>query len=192
LLLLLSLVEGLPTMTNIEHQEIHVGCNLKNLSHGVLTLPSQTPGFYAFGRNPPLAIVGGTGRFKGAQGDLTYVVDPSFEFSTVILSFVTPNFGTVGRCDPTSLSPNQVSSIFSSQLDHLLTSPNLGMVGRCDRISDPNPVSPILGQSLTIFKSLLCHTTSGQQAAAIPLGIHLTMLARKPLVRAYGTFFPLL
>jgi hypothetical protein len=79
---------------------------------------SQTPGFYAFGRNPPLAIVGGTGRFKGAQGDLNYVLNNSGTYSTVNLSFVTPNFGaTVGRCDPTSQSPTQVSSS-SPKLDH--------------------------------------------------------------------------
>jgi hypothetical protein len=68
-------------------------------------------GFYAFGRNPPLAIVGGTGRFKGAQGDLNYVLNNSGTYSTVNLSFVTPNFGaTVGRCDPTSQSPTQCLS----------------------------------------------------------------------------------
>lgn len=94
----------------------------------LLTASLDPPGYYAFGLNPPLAIVGGTGRFVGAQGDLNYVADDSFEFSTPVMRVLTPDaFGAspapptpapttpapstappATTCDPASANPNQV------------------------------------------------------------------------------------
>lgn len=65
-------------------------------------------GYYDFVENGPLAIVGGTGEFRGATGELNYAYpDNSSAYSIPRLVFVTPIFPNSMTCDPGSKNPNQ-------------------------------------------------------------------------------------
>eukprot|EP00243_Klebsormidium_subtile_P001701 TRINITY_DN13153_c0_g1_i1.p1 TRINITY_DN13153_c0_g1~~TRINITY_DN13153_c0_g1_i1.p1 ORF type:complete len:227 (-),score=12.63 TRINITY_DN13153_c0_g1_i1:401-1081(-) len=62
-------------------------------------------GFYDFVANGPLSIVGGTGLFRGATGELNYVypTNSNFSYSLPNMVFVTANF-------PSPTSPPQAAS----------------------------------------------------------------------------------
>jgi len=72
-------------------------------------------GYYDFVENGPLAIVGGTGLFRGATGELNYVVPPNNPgYSVPTLVFLTPDFPSTATkpttCSPGSDTPNQCFS----------------------------------------------------------------------------------
>ncbi|GAQ92337.1 hypothetical protein KFL_009830030 [Klebsormidium nitens] len=76
-------------------------------------------GFYDFFANGPLAIVGGTGIFRGATGELNYVYPSAEDFSYSIpnMVFVTADF-------PTPTPPTQAPSVTPSPTSNSTLAPS--------------------------------------------------------------------